>query len=54
MTDARPMSTDVFLSKMLEACDDPFEIQEAIKAWLEGDWDGAMITSRLAEKEPAE
>ena len=40
--DGRPCATDVWLQSAFEHIDDHYDFREAVKAWLHGDWSGAM------------
>lgn len=40
--DGRPMTTDEFLVLLREKCDDVYDRDAAIQAWIEGAWDEAM------------
>lgn len=40
--DGRPCNTDKFLAVLLETCDDHFDIHDAIRNWVEGDWNTAL------------
>lgn len=50
--DGRPCNTDEFLAVLLAECDDHYDRLEAIKAWLEGDWDEACAGLSIELKEP--
>jgi hypothetical protein len=50
--DGRPCNTDQFLTVLLAECDDHYDRLEAIKAWLEGDWDEACDGLSIELKEP--
>ena len=47
--DGRPCATDEFLAVILDELDDNWDIFEAIKDWVEGDWVNAVQGTTLAE-----
>jgi hypothetical protein len=47
--DGRPCATDEFLAVILDELDDNWDIFEAIKDWVEGDWVNAVQGTALAE-----
>ncbi len=40
--DGRPMVTDIFVQQAIEKIDDHYDLRDALKAWNEGEWDGAL------------
>ena len=40
-TDGRPCAMDIFVGKLFEDCVDDFDRCDAIRSWLEGDWEEA-------------
>lgn len=44
--DGRPMPTDLFLVKLLEAKLDHYDTRECLQAWVEGAWEEAMDFER--------
>jgi hypothetical protein len=47
--DGRPCATDEFLAVILDELDDNWDIFEAIKDWVEGDWVNAVQDTTLAK-----
>jgi hypothetical protein len=47
--DGRPCATDEFLAVILDELDDNWDIFEAIKDWVEGDWVNAVQGTTIAE-----
>ena len=47
--DGRPCATDEFLAVILDELDDNWDIFEAIKDWVEGDWVSAVQGTTIAE-----
>jgi hypothetical protein len=47
--DGRPCATDKFLAVILDELDDNWDIFNAIKDWVEGDWVNAVAGTTLAE-----
>jgi hypothetical protein len=47
--DGRPCATDEFLAVILDELDDNWDIFEAIKNWVEGDWVNAVQGTTIAE-----
>lgn len=42
LADGRPCETDVWLQSAFDTIDDHYDFRDAVKAWLHGDWSGAM------------
>ena len=51
--DGRPCNTDVFLAAAMQQFDDKWDFYEAVKDWVEGDWDGALTGMDRAALAPA-
>ena len=49
--DGRPCSTDRFLYVILGELDDGWDYRAAVKAWVEGAWDEAVLGTSLAKLE---
>jgi hypothetical protein len=47
--DGRPCATDEFLAVILDELDDNWDIFEAIRGWVEGDWVNAVQGTTIAE-----
>lgn len=40
--DFRPCEMDVFVGRLFDEVDDPYDRSDAITDWLEGDWSSAL------------
>jgi hypothetical protein len=47
--DGRPCPTDIFLVTVMDELDDDYDMREAVRDWIEGDWWGAVKGTTLAE-----
>ena len=46
--DGRPCETDVFLVALMDQVDDHYDRLDAIRSWLEGDWESATYGTTIA------